>query len=219
MTLAIGDTAPDFEADTTEGHIHFHDWLGDSWGLFFSHPKDFTPVCTTELGAVARLKPEWDKRNVKPIGISTDQASGRTDLVRDIDATQGQTLNVPMIADRDHKVSSLYGTTHLDADPSITVRTVVIVDPNKKVRLILTYPPSTRRNFSEVLRVIDSLQLTDAHKTATPANWTDGPPVIVVPDMTESRRPSVLLDYFDKTLKSPRLRRILDQAKTDAGRA
>jgi alkyl hydroperoxide reductase subunit AhpC len=217
VTIQLGQIAPDFAQDSSAGRIRFHYWLGDSWGVLFSHAQD--DAGAIELAEVASLKPEWDKRNVKPIGISTDQASGRTDLVRDIDATQGQTLNVPMIADRDHKVSSLYGTTHLDADPSITVRTVVIVDPNKKVRLILTYPPSTRRNFSEVLRVIDSLQLTDAHKTATPANWTDGPPVIVVPDMTESRRPSVLLDYFDKTLKSPRLRRILDQAKTDAGRA
>ncbi len=184
MAIQLGQTAPDFEQDTTAGKIRFHEWLGDSWGVLFSHPKDYTPVCTTELAEVARLKPEWDKRNVKPIGLSVDPVNSHAGWARDIEETQGQALNFPVIADADRKVSDLYGMVHPEADPSITVRTVFIVDPNKKVRLMLTYPPSTGRNFDEILRVIDSLQLTDAHKVATPVNWTDGQPVIIVPSLS-----------------------------------
>ena len=184
MAIQLGQIAPDFEQDSTEGKINFHQWLGNSWGVLFSHPKDYTPVCTTELAEVARLKPEWEKRHVKPIGLSVDSGTNHSGWAKDIEETQGQALNFPVIADTDRTVSDLYGMVHPDADPSITVRTVFIVDPNKKVRLMLTYPPSTGRNFDEVLRVIDSLQLTDAHKVATPVNWTDGTPVIIVPSLS-----------------------------------
>ena len=184
MAIQLGQTAPDFEQDSTEGRISFHKWLGNSWGVLFSHPKDYTPVCTTELAEVARLKPEWEKRSVKPIGLSVDPADSHKGWEKDIEETQGQKLNFPVLADADRRVSDLYGMVHPDADPSITVRSVFIIDPNKKVRLILTYPPSTGRNFNEILRVIDSLQLTDAHKVATPVNWTDGQPVIIVPSLS-----------------------------------
>jgi alkyl hydroperoxide reductase subunit AhpC len=184
MTIQLGQIAPDFEQESTQGPIRFHDWLGRSWGVLFSHPKDYTPVCTTELAEVARLQPEWQKRNVKPIGLSVDPADSHKGWERDIEETQGQALNFPVLGDADRRVSDLYGMVHPDADPSITVRSVFIIDPNKKVRLILTYPPSTGRNFDEILRVIDSLQLTDAHKVATPVNWTDGKPVIIVPSLS-----------------------------------
>lgn len=184
MAIQLGQIAPDFEQDSTVGKIRFHDWLGSSWGVLFSHPKDYTPVCTTELAEVARLKPEWEKRNVKPIGLSVDPADSHKGWERDIEETQGQKLNFPVLADANRKVSDLYGMVHPEADPSITVRTVFVIDPNKKVRLMLTYPPSTGRNFDEILRVIDSLQLTDAHKVATPVNWTDGKPVIIVPSLS-----------------------------------
>ncbi len=184
MAIQLGQTAPDFEQDSTEGRVSFHKWLGNSWGVLFSHPKDYTPVCTTELAEVARLKPEWEKRSVKPIGLSVDPADSHKGWEKDIEETQGQKLNFPVLADADRRVSDLYGMVHPDADPSITVRSVFIIDPNKKVRLILTYPPSTGRNFNEILRVIDSLQLTDAHKVATPVNWTDGQPVIIVPSLS-----------------------------------
>ena len=186
MAIQLGQVAPDFEQDTTIGKIHFHEWLGDSWGVLFSHPKDYTPVCTTELAEVARLKPEWDKRDVKPIGLSVDPADSHKGWERDIEETQGQKLNFPVIADADRTVSDLYGMVHPEADPTITVRSVFIIDPKKKVRLILTYPPSTGRNFDEIVRVIDSLQLTDAHKVATPANWTNGKPVIIVPSVSDA---------------------------------
>ena len=185
MAIQLGQTAPDFEQDSTHGKIHFHTWLGKSWGVLFSHPKDYTPVRTTELAEVARLKPEWEKRHVKPIGLSVDPADRHRGWERDIEETQGQAVNFPMLADADRKVSDLYGMVHPEADPSITVRTVFIIDPNKKVRLMLTYPPSTGRNFDEVLRVIDSLQLTDAHKVATPVNWTVGNPVIISASMPD----------------------------------
>ena len=186
MAIHLGQIAPDFVQDSTQGPIHFHEWLGSSWGVLFSHPKDYTPVCTTELAEVARLKPEWDKRNVKPLGLSVDPAGSHKDWARDIEETQGHALNFPLIADPDRKVSNLYGMVHPEADPSITVRSVFVIDANKKVRLILTYPPSTGRNFQEILRVIDSLQLTDAHKVATPVNWTDGDPVIIVPSLSDA---------------------------------
>jgi alkyl hydroperoxide reductase subunit AhpC len=187
MALQLGQTAPDFTQDSTEGPIHFHRYLGDSWGVLFSHPKDFTPVCTTELGEVARLKPEWDKRNVKVLGLSVDPADSHGRWAADIEATQGHALNFPLIADADRSVSTLYDMVHPEADPAVTVRSVFIIDPAKKIRLILTYPPSAGRNFDEVLRVIDSLQTTDAHKVATPANWKKGDRVIIVPSVSDEK--------------------------------
>ncbi|HTR16788.1 MAG TPA: peroxiredoxin [Acetobacteraceae bacterium] len=186
MAIQLGQIAPDFEQDSTEGRIRFHEWLGNAWGILFSHPKDYTPVCTTELGVVARLKPEWDKRNVKVIGLSVDPADSHAGWAADIAETQGAALNFPLIADADRTVSTLYGMVHPEADPAVTVRSVFIIDPNKKIRLILTYPPSAGRNFDEVLRVIDSLQLTDSHKVATPANWTPGEKVIIVPSLSDA---------------------------------
>jgi alkyl hydroperoxide reductase subunit AhpC len=186
MTIQLGQIAPDFEQDSNEGRISFHTWLGNSWGVLFSHPKDYTPVCTTELAEVARLKPEWDKRHVKCIGLSVDTVDRHKGWEADIIETEGQAVNFPVLADADRKVSDLYGMVHPDADPSITVRSVFVIDPNKKVRLILTYPPSTGRNFVEILRVIDSLQLTDAYKVATPVNWKDGDDVIIVPSLSDA---------------------------------
>lgn len=185
MAIQLGQLAPDFEQDSSEGKIKFYNYLGSSWGILFSHPKDFTPVCTTELAEVARLKPEWDKRNVKPLGLSVDTGEHHTGWAADIKETQGQTLNFPVLADHDRKVSDLYGMVHPEADPSVTVRSVFVIDPNKKIRLILTYPPSTGRNFHEILRVVDSLQLTDGHKVATPVNWKDGDDVIIVPSLSD----------------------------------
>ena len=184
MTIQLGQIAPDFEQDTSIGPIRLHEYLGDSWGVLFSHPRDYTPVCTTELAEVARLKPEWDKRNVKPIGLSVDPVDSHGGWAADIEETQGQRLNFPLIADADRRVSDLYGMVHPEADAAVTVRSVFVIDPAKKVRLMLTYPPSTGRNFDEILRVIDALQLTDAHKVSTPANWTDGKQVIIAPSMS-----------------------------------
>ena len=185
MGIQLGQIAPDFEQDSTQGRIRFHEWLGSSWGLFFSHPKDFTPVCTTELGEVARLRPEWDKRNVKTIGLSVDPVDSHQGWEKDIESTQGQKLDYPMIADSDQKVAKLYDMIHPEADPTVTVRSVFVIDPNKKVRLILTYPPSTGRNFAEVIRAIDSLQLTDAQSVATPVNWEVGEEVIISPKLSD----------------------------------
>lgn len=187
MTIQLGQTAPDFEAQTSQGPIRFHEWAGDSWVVLFSHPKDFTPVCTTELGETARLKPEFDKRNVKVIGLSVDTLERHEGWNADIAETQGTAVNFPMISDDDRKVSELYGMIHPEADPSVTVRTVFVIDPAKKVRLMLTYPPSTGRNFQEVLRVIDSLQLTDKHKVATPVNWQPGERAIIVPSVSDEQ--------------------------------
>jgi alkyl hydroperoxide reductase subunit AhpC len=186
MSVQLGQIAPDFEQDTTNGSIRFHEWMNGSWCVLFSHPKDFTPVCTTELAEAARLKPEWDKRKVKVIGLSVDPSDSDVRWEKDIEETRGQTVNFPVIADPDRKVANLYGMVHPAADPSITVRSVFVIDPNKKVRLMLTYPPSTGRNFAEILRVIDSLQLTDAHKVATPVNWQDGDKVIIVPSLSDA---------------------------------
>jgi alkyl hydroperoxide reductase subunit AhpC len=186
MALQLGQIAPDFEQDSTDGRIHFHDWLGTSWGVLFSHPKDYTPVCTTELGVVAGLKPEWDRRNVKVIGLSVDSAGSHEGWARDIEETQGHALNFPLLADPDRKVATLYDMVHPEADPAVTVRSVFVIDPAKKVRLILTYPPSAGRNFDEVLRVIDSLQLTDRKKVATPANWRPGDRAIIVPSVSDA---------------------------------
>ncbi len=185
MSIQLGQIAPDFTQDSTQGPISFHEWLGSSWGVLFSHPKDYTPVCTTELAEVARLKPEWDKRHVKPIGLSVDPADSHKGWEKDIEETQGQKLNFPVLADSDQSVAKLYDMIHPEADPKVTVRSVFIIDPAKKVRLIITYPPSTGRNFQEILRVIDSLQLTDQHKVATPVNWKDGDDVIIVPSLSD----------------------------------
>ena len=184
--IQLGQIAPDFEQQTSQGRIRFHEWLGDSWGILFSHPKDFTPVCTTELGEVARLKPEFDRRNVKPIGLSVDTAEHHGVWEEDILKTQGSAVNFPMIADHDRTVSDLYGMVHPDADPSVTVRTVFVIDPAKKVRLMLIYPPSAGRNFQEILRVVDSLQLTDKHKVATPVNWQPGDRAIISAAMSDA---------------------------------
>jgi alkyl hydroperoxide reductase subunit AhpC len=185
MALRLGDIAPDFSAQTTQGNIKFHDWIGESWAVLFSHPKDFTPVCTTELGEAARLKPEFDKRNVKIIGLSVDPADSHAKWADDIKETQGHALNFPVIADADRKVSDAYDMIHPNANDTLTVRSVFIIDPKKKVRLILTYPASTGRNFDELLRVIDSLQLTDKHSVATPVNWKHGQDVIIVPSLSD----------------------------------
>ena len=185
MSIQLGQTAPDFEQDSSVGKIRFYDYLGSSWGILFSHPKDYTPVCTTELGEVARLTPEWEKRNVKVIGLSVDTAERHGGWEKDIEETQGQKVNFPVIADHDRKVSDLYGLIHPEADPAVTVRSVFVIDPNKKERTIITYPPSTGRNFAEILRVVDSLQLTDNYKVATPVNWKDGDDVIIVPSLSD----------------------------------
>ena len=185
MAIQLGQIAPDFSQASTAGEINFHKWLGNSWGVLFSHPKDFTPVCTTELAEAARLKPEFDKRNVKIIGLSVDPTESHQKWESDIKETQGTAVNFPVIADQDKKVSDLYGMIHPQAEPSLTVRSVFVIDPQKKVRLTITYPPATGRNFAEILRVIDSLQLTDAHKVATPVNWKPGEDVIIVPSLSD----------------------------------
>jgi alkyl hydroperoxide reductase subunit AhpC len=185
MSLRLGDTAPDFHAETTQGPISFHEWLGDQWGVLFSHPRDFTPVCTTELGYVARLKPEFEKRGVKAIGLSVDPVESHAGWLRDIEATQGHAVNFPIVADPDRKVADLYGMIHPAHDQVHTVRTVFVIDPKKTVRLLITYPQTTGRNFDEILRVIDSLQLTDSHKVATPVNWQQGEDVIIVPALSD----------------------------------
>ena len=183
--IQLGQIAPDFEQDTTAGRIRFHDWAGDSWVVLFSHPRDYTPVCTTELGEVARLKPEFDRRGVKPIGLSVDTPDRHSGWERDIQETQGQWVNFPMVADANRTVSDLYGMVHPEADPALTVRTVFVIDPSRKVRLMLAYPPSTGRNFAEILRVIDSLQLTDRHRVATPVNWQPGERAIILPSISD----------------------------------
>lgn len=185
MSIRLGDEAPNFTAQTTEGEINFHEYLGDSWGVLFSHPKDYTPVCTTELGAAARLKPEFDKRNVKIIGLSVDPLDSHAGWAKDIEETQGAAVNFPMIADHDKKVADLYDMIHPNASDTFTVRSVFIVGADKKIKLTLTYPASTGRNFDEILRVIDSLQLTANHSVATPANWRDGDDCIIVPAVSD----------------------------------
>ncbi|HVU21385.1 MAG TPA: peroxiredoxin [Rhizomicrobium sp.] len=217
MSLRIGDTAPDFEAETTEGKIHFHDWIGDSWAVLFSHPKDYTPVCTTELGYMARIKSEFDKRNVKIIGLSADPVSSHGGWAKDIEETQGAAVNYPMIGDADLKVAKLYNMLPAEAVPgqrtaadNLTVRNVFVVGPDKKIKLILVYPMTTGRNFDEVLRVIDSLQLTAKHKVATPVNWKQGEDVIIVPSIPDEEAKKVYPGGW-KTLK-PYLR-IVPQPK------
>ena len=185
MSLRLGDIAPNFQQASSEGEIDFYQFLGDSWGVLFSHPADYTPVCTTELGFTAKLKDEFEKRGVKAIALSVDDVESHQDWIKDINATQNTTVNFPIIADQDRKVSELYGFIHPNASETLTVRSLVIIDPNKKVRLIITYPASTGRNFHEILRVIDSLQLTDHHKVATPANWQQGEDVVIVPSLKD----------------------------------
>ena len=185
MSLRLGDTAPNFEQQSSEGLINFYDFLGDSWGILFSHPADYTPVCTTELGFTAKLKDEFTKRGVKAIALSVDDVESHHGWIKDINETQNTTVNFPIIADQDRKVSTLYDFIHPNASETLTVRSLVIIDPNKKVRLIITYPASTGRNFHEVLRVVDSLQLTDNHKVATPANWQHGDDVVIVPSLKD----------------------------------
>jgi alkyl hydroperoxide reductase subunit AhpC len=201
MSLRIGDTAPDFEADTTEGHIRFHQWLGDSWGVLFSHPKDYTPVCTTELGYMARIKSEFDRRGVKIIGLSVDPVDSHAGWAKDIEETQGSVVNYPMIGDADLHVAKLYNMLPAEAVPgtrtasdNLTVRNVFVVGPDKKIKLILVYPMTTGRNFDEVLRVIDSLQLTARHKVATPANWKHGEDVIIAGSVTDEDAKKVYPD-------------------------
>ena len=185
MSLKLGTTAPDFEAETTEGKIRFHDWAGDDWVIFFSHPADFTPVCTTELGLVARLKDKFDKRNAKALAISVDPLDSHLGWIKDIEATQNVKINFPIVADPDQKVAKLYEMIHPEADAKLTVRSVFFIDPNKKIRATITYPPATGRNFEEILRVLDGLQLTDSYQVATPGNWKDGDDVVIVPSIKD----------------------------------
>ncbi len=185
MALRLGDIAPDFEQDSTQGRIRFHEYLGQSWGLLFSHPADFTPVCTTELGVTARLKPEFDKRDVKVLALSVDDRRSHDGWLPDIAETQGTAVNFPVLADPDRKVAALYDMIHPNADDKTTVRSVFFIGPDKKVKAIITYPASTGRNFDEILRVIDSLQLTQQHKVATPVNWRKGEDVIIVPALKD----------------------------------
>jgi alkyl hydroperoxide reductase subunit AhpC len=185
MAVRLGDVAPDFKAETTEGPISFHDWLGDSWAILFSHPRDFTPVCTTELGEVARIKPEFDKRGVKVIGLSVDPVDSHKQWAADIEETQGTALNFPVIADPDHKIAELYDMIHPNASDMFTVRSVFVIGADKKIKLMITYPPSTGRNFDEILRVVDSLQLTSKHSLATPVNWKAGDDCIIVPSLSD----------------------------------
>jgi alkyl hydroperoxide reductase subunit AhpC len=199
VSLRINETAPNFTAETTQGKLDFHQWIGDSWAILFSHPKDFTPVCTTELGYTAKLKSEFDKRGVKAIAISVDPVDSHNRWVGDIEETQNTKMNFPILADADKKVSNLYDMIHPNASDTMTVRSVFIIDPNKKIRLTLTYPASTGRNFDEILRVIDSLQLTDKYSVATPVNWKDGDDVVIVPSIQD---PEVIKQKFPKGYKA-----------------
>lgn len=201
MTLRLGDIAPDFEQDSSTGRIRFHDWLGDGWGVLFSHPADFTPVCTTELGLTAKLQGEFKKRNVKTIALSVDSAESHQEWIKDIDSTQSAQVGFPILADPDRKVATLYDMIHPNASETATVRSLFVIDPKKKVRLIITYPASTGRNFDEVLRVIDSLQLTDNYSVATPGNWKDGDDVVILPSLKDE---NVLKQKFPKGYKALR---------------
>ena len=201
MSLNLGSTAPDFVQESTEGKINFHEWLGDSWGILFSHPADFTPVCTTELGAASKLKDEFEKRNVKIIALSVDSLDSHKKWIEDINQTQNTTVNFPLIADADRKVATLYGMLHPEASETVTVRSVFVIDPDKKIRLTLTYPAPTGRDFNEILRVIDSLQLTSYHQVATPANWKQGGDCVILPSITD---PDELKQKFPKGWKEQR---------------
>lgn len=197
-TLRLGDIAPDFTQDSTAGPIRFHEWVGDHWAVLFSHPKDFTPVCTTELGYTAKLKAGFDKRNVKVLAVSVDPVDSHSKWIGDINETQNTKVNFPILGDPDRKVSDLYDMIHPNANDTLTVRSVFIIDPKKKIRATITYPASTGRNFDEILRVIDSLQLTDGYSVATPVNWKDGDDVIIAPSITD---PEVLKKKFPKGFK------------------
>jgi thioredoxin-dependent peroxiredoxin len=201
MGLHIGSIAPDFTQESTEGPISFHNWLGTGWGILFSHPKDFTPVCTTELGRASKLKADFDKRGVKLIAISVDDVASHRKWASDIEATQGAALNFPILGDADRRVATLYDMIHPEANDTLTVRSVFVIDPNKKIRAIITYPASTGRNFSEILRVVDSLQLTDSHKVATPADWQDGDDVVIIPSLQD---PKELAERFPKGFNAVR---------------
>lgn len=190
-SIRLGDEAPNFTAQSTEGEINFHNWLGDSWGILFSHPADYTPVCTTELGTVAKYKENFDKRNVKVAALSVDGLESHHGWIEDINQTQNTSVNFPIIADEDRNVATLYDMIHPNADSKLTVRSVFVIDPNKKVKLIITYPASTGRNFDELLRVIDSLQLTAYHKVATPANWENGQDCVIVPSVSNEEIPQL----------------------------
>ncbi|MCB9777074.1 MAG: peroxiredoxin [Alphaproteobacteria bacterium] len=207
MAIRLGDIAPDFTADSTAGRISFHSFLGDSWGVLFSHPKDFTPVCTTELGTVATLEPEWKRRNVKVVGLSVDPIEDHHAWAGDIEDVTGSALNFPLVADPDRTVANLYDMIHPNANDTLTVRSVFVINPDKKVALTLTYPAATGRNFDELLRVIDSLQRTAKHKVATPANWTPGDDVIVVPSVSDEQA-TALFGSFEKL--KPYLRKTAD---------
>jgi alkyl hydroperoxide reductase subunit AhpC len=211
MAIRLGDKAPNFKAQTTEGEIDFFDWMGDNWAVLFSHPKDFTPVCTTELGMVAKLNPEFKKRGVKVIGLSVDPLGDHKVWSQDIADTQGVELNFPLIADSDRSISNLYDMIHPNADDTLTVRSVFVIDADKKIRLTLTYPASTGRNFDELLRSIDSLKLTSEHKVATPVNWKHGEDVIIVPTVTEQEARSKYPDGWRE--EKPYLRYVPDPQK------
>lgn len=204
MSIRLGDTAPDFTAPTTDGELSFHQWKAGSWAVLFSHPKDYTPVCTTELGFTAKLKDEFDRRNVKAIAVSVDDVDSHAGWVGDIEETQGTAVNFPIIGDPDRRVADLYDMIHPNADNTLTVRSVFVIDPENKVRLTLTYPASTGRNFNEILRVIDSLQLTDGHKVATPVNWTPGDDVIISPALSDDDAKELFPGGWDE--KKPYLR-------------
>jgi thioredoxin-dependent peroxiredoxin len=201
MAIQLGDIAPDFSAETSEGPIRFHEWIGDGWCVFFSHPKDYTPVCTTELGYVANIKQEFERRKVKVIAVSVDDVGSHKGWIKDIEETQNARMNYPIIADPERKVANLYGMIHPNANDTLTVRSVFFIDPKKKVRAMITYPASTGRNFPEILRVLDSLQLTDQYAVATPANWKDGDDCVIVPSLQD---PEELKRRFPKGYKALR---------------
>ncbi len=201
MALHIGSIAPDFSQESTEGTVRFHDWISNHWAVLFSHPKDFTPVCTTELGMVSKLKGEFERRNCKVIGVSVDDVNSHRGWIKDIEETQSTRMNFPILGDADRKVASLYDMIHPEANDTLTVRSVFIIDPNKKIRAIITYPASTGRNFQEILRAIDSLQLTDKYQVATPVDWKDGDDVIIVPALKD---PAELKQKFPKGYKELR---------------
>jgi thioredoxin-dependent peroxiredoxin len=224
MSLKIGDTAPDFHAETSEGPISFHEWLGDSWGVLFSHPKDFTPICTTELGYMAKIKPDFDKRNTKIIGLSVDKVDNHEKWAKDIEETQGYAPNYPIIGDSDFNVSKLYGMLGADAEGDVAVRTpadnqtvrnVFVIGPDKKIKLILVYPMTTGRNFDEVIRVIDSLQLTAKHKVATPVNWQRGDDVVIAGSVSDDQAREVWPDGWESP--RPYIRIVPDPEKVPVG--
>mgnify|MGYP003638553904 CR=1 FL=1 len=216
MGLLLGDTAPNFDAATTEGPINFHDWIGDNWVIFFSHPADFTPVCTTELGFTAKLKDEFAKRNAKAIALSVDSLEDHKTWIKDVEETQHVVMNFPIIADVDRSVSTLYQMIHPNAAATVTVRAVYVIDPNKKIRATFTYPPSAGRNFNEVLRLLDSLQLTDGYKVATPVNWVDGDDVIIVPTLSDADADKLFPAGYNKIKPYLRTTKQPNKVKSDA---